>query len=214
MSRWLRRFIYLFLFYLMASALVAVVVMEASFHPAHRQLTPADENTMSQIAHGLDATLKDVSISASDGVQLKAWSIQPTRGNGNTVLLLHGLGDNRLGMTGYAELFLSHGYGVLMPDARGHGVSGGQIVTYGFLERNDIHQWFEWIVFNQLPHCVMDWENPWARLNYLNHSKSSRTSALLLWNLHSRLFVKSHTIASVNFSIQAHGSGARSCAPQ
>ena len=118
MSRWLRRFILLSLFYLAASALVAVVVMEGAFHPAHRPLTLADETTMSQIARGLDATLKDVSITASDGAQLKAWSIQPTHRNGNTVLLLHGLGDNRFGMTGYAEMFLSHGFGESMGAAQ------------------------------------------------------------------------------------------------
>ena len=28
------------------------------------------------------------------------------------------------------------------------------IATYGFLERNDIRQWFEWIALNQLPHCI------------------------------------------------------------
>jgi pimeloyl-ACP methyl ester carboxylesterase len=154
MSRWLRRSILLFLFYLAATAMIAVVTMEGAFHPAHRPLTADDEKTMSQIVRGLDATLKDVSITTSDGAQLKAWNIQPAHANGNTVLLLHGLGDNRLGMTGYAELFLSHGYSVLMPDARAHGNSGGRIATYGFLEQNDIHQWFEWIIFNQNPKCV------------------------------------------------------------
>src|SRR5206468_134282 len=84
----------------------------------------------------------DVSITASDGMVLRAWVIQPHHANGNAALLLHGLADNRLGMTGYAQLLLRHGLVVLLPDARAHGESGGDLATYGLLERNDIHQWF------------------------------------------------------------------------
>ncbi|HEY1462306.1 MAG TPA: alpha/beta fold hydrolase [Terriglobales bacterium] len=109
---------------------------------------------MQQITQKLNAKLDDVSIVANDRIQLKAWSIHPRNGNGNAVLLLHGLGDNRAGMTGYAELFLRHGYDVLMPDARAHGESEGTAETYGFLERNDIRSWFEWLTFTQHPHCI------------------------------------------------------------
>jgi uncharacterized protein len=74
-----------------------------------------------------------------------AWLIQPQHGNGNAVILLHGLGDNRLGMIGYAQLLLADGYAVLMPDSRAHGESGGDLATYGIIERHDIRRWFEWL---------------------------------------------------------------------
>jgi uncharacterized protein len=61
---------------------------------------------------------------AKDGAVLRAWRLLPHRGNGKSVILLHGLSDNRMGMIGYAELVLSHGYGILMPDSRAHGQSG------------------------------------------------------------------------------------------
>jgi uncharacterized protein len=154
MPRSLRLLLILLLLYASASALVGIVVMDAALHPARRALTSSDENTMLQIANRFHATLKDVGIVTTDGVQLNAWNIQPENGNGNTVLLLHGLGDNRFGLAGYAELFLDHGYGVLMPDSRAHGASGGSIATYGYLERNDIRRWFEWLVLSQRPHCI------------------------------------------------------------
>lgn len=69
-------------------------------------------------------------------------------------MLLHGLGDNRLGTIGYAEMLLSHGFSVLMPDARAHGASGGQVATYGLLEAEDIHLWFVWLQQNQRPACI------------------------------------------------------------
>jgi len=48
----------------------------------------------------------------------RAWTIRPHHPNGEAVLLLHGLGDNRIGMTGYAQLLVVHAYTVLLPDAR------------------------------------------------------------------------------------------------
>jgi alpha-beta hydrolase superfamily lysophospholipase len=52
-------------------------------------------------------------------------------------LLFHGVADNRVGVTGQAELLLKAGYGVVMMDARAHGASEGPIATYGWLERQD-----------------------------------------------------------------------------
>jgi alpha-beta hydrolase superfamily lysophospholipase len=40
-------------------------------------------------------------------------------------------------MIGQAALLLRHGYSVVMMDARAHGESGGDMATYGWLERRD-----------------------------------------------------------------------------
>ena len=53
---------------------------------------------MLQIVAGLQSHLTDVQIEAFDGAPLLAWYIQPQHNNGDAVILLHGLGDNRLGM--------------------------------------------------------------------------------------------------------------------
>lgn len=109
---------------------------------------------MNEIAHHFDSDLKDVSIVTPDGVTLHAWAIHPRHANGDVVMLLHGLADNRIGMTGYAQLLLAHGFRVLLPDARAHGSSGGQLATYGLLEGNDIHQWFDFVAAHDHPHCI------------------------------------------------------------
>jgi hypothetical protein len=54
------------------------------------------------------------------------------------VLVLHGVADNRYGMTEHARLLLQSGYSVLMMDSRAHGASGGDIATYGWLEHKDV----------------------------------------------------------------------------
>jgi hypothetical protein len=57
-------------------------------------------------------------------------------------------------MTGYAQILLAHGYTVLLPDSRAHGVSGGSLATFGFLEQDDIHQWVDFLSAEVHPECV------------------------------------------------------------
>ena len=103
---------------------------------------------------GFNATLEDVSITAADGVILKGWYVRPREYNGHAVILLHGITDNREGVAGYGRLFLEHGYAVLLPDARGHGESGGELATYGLKESEDIHRWVSWLYDDDPPQCV------------------------------------------------------------
>ena len=98
--------------------------------------------------------MKEVSLQTPDQITLHAWLLAPDHPNAQAVILLHGLSDNRVGMTGYTELLLTHNYAVLQPDARAHGASGGVLATYGLLERNDIQEWFEWLTRNQHPTCI------------------------------------------------------------
>jgi uncharacterized protein len=85
-------------------------------------------------AHG---AREDFEVTAPGGVRLRGWKVRPAQSRGDWVLLFHGVSDNRTGMRGQAEMFLRHGYSLVMMDARGHGASEGPMVTYGRLERND-----------------------------------------------------------------------------
>jgi fermentation-respiration switch protein FrsA (DUF1100 family) len=60
-------------------------------------------------------------------------------------MVLHGIGDSRVGSAGFAPLFLREGYSVLAPDGRGHGTSEGAYVTYGLREKFDTVAWVEWM---------------------------------------------------------------------
>jgi fermentation-respiration switch protein FrsA (DUF1100 family) len=129
-------------------------IAEGTLHPARRPLGVADEIQAQGMAHSHDADFSDVGVAGGDGTTLRAWSIRARNGHGETVILFHGLSDNRLGMTGYADLLLSHGFDVLMPDARAHGASGGQVATYGLVESDDIHRWLDWVEQNQHAKCI------------------------------------------------------------
>ncbi|MFZ1086663.1 MAG: alpha/beta fold hydrolase [Terracidiphilus sp.] len=133
---------------------IGILATEMALHPGRRGLTPKMVTDAQAIAERNHAELAEVSITAVDGVTLRAWSIRPQRGKVDAVILLHGQSDNRAGMLGDAELLLRHGYAVLLPDARAHGASDGVLATYGVKETDDIRRWFDWLQRTESPHCI------------------------------------------------------------
>ena len=73
---------------------------------------------------------EEVTLTASDGVQLAGWYRPPA--NGAVIILLHGAGGSRESVHPHAEMLVRHGYGVLALDLRGHGASQGQTNRYGW----------------------------------------------------------------------------------
>ncbi len=137
--------------YLACCLVIAVVLGEFALHPAR---VPINSRKVAQsIASRFGAVLEDVSIASADGIPLQGWFARPAQARGDAIILFHGIGDNRQGMMGIAELFLSHGYSVLLPDSRGQGTSAG-LPTYGFKETGDIRQWFAWLSSRERPRCI------------------------------------------------------------
>ena len=159
LSRRSRYVLLALILYLTLCTIGGVTLADATLRPARRPLTENEIAAVRDQTRTRDADLTDVSITTPDHATLRAWLIHPHRSNGDAVLLLHGLGDNRLGMLGYAQLLLAHGFTVLLPDARAHGQSDGPLATYGLLERDDIHQWSDFLE-TQIqsapahPHCI------------------------------------------------------------
>jgi pimeloyl-ACP methyl ester carboxylesterase len=149
-----RLVITLLAFYLLLSIVAGVFLCDGTLHPLRRPLAPAGEAQAALLVRQSNASLRDISIVTPDRLTLRAWLLTPAEPNQQAAILLHGLSDNRTGMIGYAELLLAHHFTVLMPDARAHGASDGAIATYGLLERNDIHLWFNWLLTNTHPACI------------------------------------------------------------
>lgn len=133
---------------------IGVIAVEGATHLKRLPITAVEQEQARGIAEQNHATLSDVGVDAIDGARLRAWEIRPHDGNGDAVILLHGQGDNRAGMLGPAQMLLRHGYSVLLPDARAHGISGRNIGTYGVLEAVDIRRWFDWLQANESPRCI------------------------------------------------------------
>ena len=149
--RWL---IFVLVLYTAVCTVGGVYLADGTLHPGRRDLPDNEVAAARDAVHAMGGELSDVSITTPDEVALRGWMLRPAHSNGDAALLLHGSGDNRLGMAGYARLLLAHGFTVLLPDARAHGVSGGPLATYGLLERHDIRQWVDFLSAEVRPRCV------------------------------------------------------------
>jgi len=129
--------------YVSLSLLAAIVMVQLTLHPWRLPLPPKARIAAMYAPYG--AYLQPVVIQAADGVELHAWYSVPEHQNGKSVILLHGIGDNRGGVAGYGQAFLRQGYRILLPDSRAHGESGGSVATYGLREGGDIHRWVDWL---------------------------------------------------------------------
>ena len=92
------------IYYATATVAIAVVLGEMAFRP---ERVAVDERQSAQAtAAGVGAVLEDVSLTAADGARLQAWFANPANANGDAVILLHGIGDNRQGTVSYTHLTL------------------------------------------------------------------------------------------------------------
>src|SRR5882757_1106650 len=134
----------IFVLYIVSSVVAGIYLAEASVHLRRKAVTERShyvEMTETYSRFGVE----DAAIHAADGTVLKGWYVRPDDWNHESVVLLHGVADNREGVAGYSVMFLKAGYAVLLPDSRAHGESGGAIATYGVMERNDIAAWSAWL---------------------------------------------------------------------
>jgi uncharacterized protein len=114
--------------------LVAVVVWTTVPAVLATNVPPIDRGTDTPSGHGLVA--EDVRFAAADGTRLAAWYV-PSR-NGAAVVLRHGAGSSADDHLAQASVLASHGYGVLITDARGHGESGGRAMDFGWYGDDDV----------------------------------------------------------------------------
>ncbi len=106
-----------------------------------------------------------VEFRTSDGIEIVAWWIpaqsspqhptRRTRGNTRdplwgkqTALICHGLASSKSNQLILARDLVPGGYNCLALDFRAHGESGGQITTYGDLEKRDVLAAIRWLEDN------------------------------------------------------------------
>lgn len=65
--------------------------------------------------------------------------------NHPTVILVHGLGDNRYSNYPMAEFFLSKGYNVITYDQRSTNENTAQYTTFGYWEKYDLIDWVNYV---------------------------------------------------------------------
>ncbi|MFT9599405.1 alpha/beta hydrolase [Mesobacillus sp.] len=86
-----------------------------------------------------------VEIKSEDGLRLKARFLKNDQPSGKAVILAHGYKGNSEQMPGITKFYYEQGYDILKPDARGHGLSEGDYIGYGWHDRKDYVRWSEFL---------------------------------------------------------------------
>jgi fermentation-respiration switch protein FrsA (DUF1100 family) len=137
---WPQRLVRLMLVALILAGLALIV---PSIYVANK-LTQVDGTPLNAaLAPTIGAQWSDVSfMSRGDGLRLKGWLFRPATPNGRSVIMVHGLKQNRVDANyssdKVAHDLVAHGYAVLMFDLRACGESEGTRFTLGNREYLDV----------------------------------------------------------------------------
>ena len=79
-------------------------------------------------------------------INLHGYEVKNEKESKIWVIAVHGYTDSASFMASSAKQFLKYGYNVLMPDLRAHGKSGGKYIGMGWLDKDDIILWIDYLI--------------------------------------------------------------------
>jgi uncharacterized protein len=154
MTRSVRILLILVLFPALLSVVAGWMGGPGFLHPEKRAFTADMVRDADVTFAQIGARREDFDVRAPDGVTLRGWKVRAAKPNGAWVLVLHGVADNRYGTEEHARMLLQSGYGVVMMDSRAHGASGGEMATYGWLERKDVSAAIDQLISTEHPEHI------------------------------------------------------------
>ena len=95
----------------------------------------------------LGIVYEDVSLKTKDGLNIKGWFVPAD--SDKAVIIAHGLGANKSNFIGTVDMWHQLNFNVLIFDFRGHGMSDGHTVTFGYKERLDVMAGLEYLMKNK-----------------------------------------------------------------
>ncbi|MEI9806661.1 MAG: alpha/beta hydrolase [Bacteroidota bacterium] len=87
-----------------------------------------------------------VRLKTAKDITIEAWYAKTDSVAKGTVILFHGLMGNKGQVIHEAAEFRNFGYNVMMVDVRGHGSSGGNVITIGYRESEEVKLAYDHII--------------------------------------------------------------------
>jgi len=84
-----------------------------------------------------------ISIQSEDQLTLNAYYIK--NNSHNYMILVHGFMSSAASMVSPAKRMMKNNFQLIIPDLRGHGLSEGDYIGMGWVDKNDIMKWIEYI---------------------------------------------------------------------
>ncbi len=86
-----------------------------------------------------------VSITSGDGLKLVGDVFNTDSGSHKWLIAIHGYTGKREHMYSYARYYAEKGYNILTPDMRSHGDSEGKLIGMGWLDKDDVKLWIDYV---------------------------------------------------------------------
>ncbi|WP_300728668.1 alpha/beta hydrolase [uncultured Bacteroides sp.] len=105
--------------------------------------------TYPQIVPWLDSleqhkALRDTFITAPDGIKMHAFFVRASKPTNKTAVIVHGYTDNAIRMFHIGYMYSNDfDYNILLPDLRYTGLTEGDAIQMGWLDRKDVIQWID-----------------------------------------------------------------------
>lgn len=109
-----------------------------------QKLIAANKEKEKKIGEDFFKQTKGIVESAKDSTTLRA-KYKREKDRHTWVILIHGYKSNNENMMSYAAKYYEKGFNVLMPNNRAHGNSDGDYIGMGWLDKDDIAVWVDWI---------------------------------------------------------------------
>src|SRR6185503_518862 len=103
-----------------------------------RRITYNDRENAGLTPASFQLAFEDIAFKAADGIELKGWWV-PAESPRGTVVLVHGLNRSRIEMVKKVPFLHQAGRNALLFDLRHHGQSGGDVSSFGYFEKEDVH---------------------------------------------------------------------------
>ncbi|GCF10441.1 alpha/beta hydrolase [Dictyobacter arantiisoli] len=117
-------------------------------NPDLAQITTDSEIPVAEPAWVDAQSFEIIELLSYDGLLLKGYYLPALSPTNKTVILAHGYtGTAKENMGSLAHFYHEKfGYNILMPDARGHGISEGNYIGFGWHERKDYLKWIALLI--------------------------------------------------------------------
>lgn len=106
-----------------------------------------DDNADAEFIKGVDFENKTrpMIVSQDDSLRLKGQYLDHDNVH-QWVILIHGYKSSNEEMMSYGATYYENGYNVVLPDNRAHGKSEGEYIGMGWLDKDDIACWVNWVI--------------------------------------------------------------------
>lgn len=123
----------------------AVFLYNRSVKTKHEiEVSPLDAGYAKTIKETYEEEIWD--LLSFDGLKLKAYYYKAKTPSHLYAIVVHGYFGSHFDMMRYAIHYLEKGYNVLMPELRGHGVSEGNYVGFGYFDHVDIQGYIDMLL--------------------------------------------------------------------